>query len=59
MYIKKIRVSINKRYIRTVGEITKEELEKWMKDIDRKQRQIETKKRIELLKLKMNNNGKE
>lgn len=50
-------MAINKKYIRTVGGITKEELEKWMKDVDRKQRQIETKKRIELLKLKMNNNG--
>lgn len=50
-------MAINKKYIRTVGDITKEELEKWMKDVDRKQRQIETKKRIELLKLKMNNNG--
>jgi len=50
-------MAIRKGYIKTVGQVTKEELEKWMKDVDRKQRHIETKKRIDLLKLKMNNNA--
>lgn len=47
----------------TVGEVTKEQLRLWMGKIIREKRlmnrprQIETKNRIELLKLKMNNNG--
>lgn len=44
----------------TVGEVTKDDLMRWFERIRKKkahEHNIETKKRIELLKLKINNNG--
>ena len=44
-------------YRKTVGEVTKEDLVKWRHELEkpqRVQRRNETKKRIELLKLKIN-----
>jgi len=42
---------------KTIGDVTKEELDKWLTKIRNKNRYAEIKKRIELLKIKMNNNG--
>ncbi len=44
----------------TVGEVTKEDLMRWFKRIEKqkfKERYSEFKKHIQLLKLKINNNG--